>query len=173
MMVVRWGQQMAACCLTGTQSRSREAEAVSDVPQPVAHRPPPIPPTLPHTPLLSFPLPQQPQKQRLRIEEVLSHCMQKHPVFWGVIHAENKQLAAQQPRCLLLSPTYQSLLVTFCHRSAPPLAQFWPQADINQCRAYYLVPLTDGEYGQPSDDSTISIIKESLQYIRVGRIKML
>lgn len=34
-------QQMAACCLTGTQPWSHEAEAVSDAPQPGAADPPP------------------------------------------------------------------------------------------------------------------------------------
>lgn len=58
-------QQMAVCCLAGTQSWSGEAEAVSDVP-PSGHCQEPYP---------CSPPPQQPQSQKLRIEEVLSHCM--------------------------------------------------------------------------------------------------
>lgn len=50
-------QQMAACCLAGTQSWSREAEAVSDIPASGHCRKPAAVPLQPHpsTPLFSSP----------------------------------------------------------------------------------------------------------------------
>ena len=62
-------QHMAACCLAGTGSRIGEAEAVSDAPL-SGHCQEPADPHKPRSPS-----PPQLQKQKLRIEEVLSHCM--------------------------------------------------------------------------------------------------